>query len=262
MPPPPTERFLLGLPGTWLFGLLLLFATAAFVYSISRRVRVLLATGPENRFEKIGTRIAKTLEFAFAQKRMFRDSYAGTFHILIFSGFLVLLVRTIALVVEGLAPGFVLLRGPAGDAYTLAKDVFEILVLVGVTMAVFRRAFARPRRLDLTADAWFILFLIALLIVADLVSEGARVALAPSLASEWSPAVLAVAGMMQGLPRETLQGIYEAGWWTHLLDILFFGNYLPYSKHFHIITSIPNVFFMKLEPMGRLGTPNLETAEH
>ncbi|HLN80126.1 MAG TPA: (Fe-S)-binding protein, partial [Thermoanaerobaculia bacterium] len=117
-------------------------------------------------------------------------------------------------------------------------------------------------RLDLTADAWFILFLIALLIVADLVSEGARVALAPSLASEWSPAVLAVARMMQGLPRETLQGIYETGWWTHLLDILFFGNYLPYSKHFHIITSIPNVFFMKLEPMGRLGTPNLETAEH
>jgi Fe-S oxidoreductase/nitrate reductase gamma subunit len=262
VPPPPTERLLLGLPGTWLFGLLLLFATAAFVYSMSRRVRVLLATGPENRFEKIGTRIAKTLGYAFAQKRMFRDFYAGTFHILIFSGFLVLLVRTIALVVEGLAPGFVLLRGPAGDAYTLAKDVFEILVLVGVTMAVFRRAFARPRRLDLTADAWFILFLIALLIVADLVSEGAKVALAPSLASEWSPAVLAVAGMMQGFPRATLQGIYEAAWWTHLLDILLFGNYLPYSKHFHIITAIPNVFFMKLEPMGRLGTPNLETAEH
>ena len=262
MPPLPTERALLGLPGTWLFGLLVLFAIAALVYSVSRRVRVLLAAGAENRFEKIGTRVAKTLEFAFAQKRMFRDFYAGVFHIFIFSGFIVLLVRTIALVVEGLAPGFVLLRGPAGDAYTLAKDVFEVLVLVGVAMAVFRRAFARPRRLDLTADAWFILFLIALLIVADLVSEGAKVALAPSLATEWSPAVAAVAGMLQGLPRATLQGIYEAGWWTHLLDILFFGNYLPYSKHFHILTSIPNVFFMKLEPMGRLGTPDLETAEH
>jgi Fe-S oxidoreductase/nitrate reductase gamma subunit len=262
VPPLPTERTIFGLAGTWLFGLLLLVATAAFVYSVSRRVRVLLVGGFENRFEKIGTRIAKTLEYAFAQKRMFRDLYAGTFHILIFSGFVVLLVRTIALVVEGLAPGFVLLRGSAGDAYTLAKDVFEVLVLVGVAMAVSRRAFARPRRLDLTADAWFILFLIALLIVADLVSEGAKVALAPQLATEWSPAVLAVARMLRGLPRESLQRLYEAAWWIHLGDILFFGNYLPYSKHFHILTSVPNVFFMKLEPMGRLGTPDLETAEH
>jgi Fe-S oxidoreductase/nitrate reductase gamma subunit len=262
VPPLPTERALLGLPGAWVFGLLLLFAAGAFVFSISRRVRILLLAAPENRFERIGERIAKTLEYAFAQKRMFRDFYAGVFHIFLFSGFVVLLVRTVALVVEGLAPGFVLLRGSAGDAYTLAKDVFEVLVLVGVGMAVSRRAFARPRRLDLTADAWFILFLIALLIVADLVSEGAKVALAPALGTKWSPAVLAFARMLQGVPRESLQALYETAWWTHLVDVLFFGNYLPYSKHFHIITSIPNVFFMKLEPMGRLGTPDLETAEH
>ncbi len=53
-------------------------------------------------------------------------------------------MRTIALVVEGVVPGFVLLSGRAGDAYTLVKDVFEVLVLVGVAMAVARRAFARP----------------------------------------------------------------------------------------------------------------------
>jgi Fe-S oxidoreductase len=262
VPPLPTERVLLGLPGAWFFGLLLLFAAVAFVYSMSRRVRVLLAGAPENRFERVGTRVAKMLEYAFAQKRMFRDFYAGVFHIFLFTGFVVLLVRTIAVVVEGLAPGFVLLRGSAGDTYTLVKDVFEVLVLVGVAMAVFRRAFARPKRLDLTADAWFILFLIFLLIAADLVSEGAKVALAPSLASEWSPAVLAVARMLGGLSPGSLQRLHEAAWWTHLVDILFFGNYLPYSKHFHILTSVPNVFFMKLEPMGRLGTPDLETAEH
>ena len=262
MPPLPTERTILGLPGAWFFGLLILLAVAAFVFSISRRVRVLLAGSPENRFDRIGTRVARTFEYAFAQKRMFRDFYAGVFHIFLFTGFVVLLVRTIALVVEGIAPGFVLLPGRAGDLYTLAKDVFEVLVLVGVAMAVFRRAFARPRRLDLTADAWFILFLIFLLIAADLVAEGAKVALAPQLASEWSPAVLAVARMLGGLPRETLQRLYEGAWWVHLVDILFFGNYLPYSKHFHILTSVPNVFFMKLEPMGRLGTPDLETSEH
>jgi Fe-S oxidoreductase len=262
VPPPPTERVLLGVSGTWVFGLLLLLAAVAFVYSISRRVRVLLAAGSENRFDHIATRIGRTLEYAFAQRRMFRDFYAGVFHIFLFTGFLVLLVRTVALVVEGLAPGFVLLPGRAGDVYTLAKDVFEVLVLVGVAMAVSRRAFARPPRLDLTADAWFILFLIALLIAADLLSEGANVALEPRLASAWAPAVGAVAGMVAGLSPAALQTTYEAAWWVHLIDILFFGNYLPYSKHFHILTSIANVFFMKLEPMGRLGTPDLETAEH
>jgi len=258
----PTERTLFGLPGAWFFGLLVLFAAGAFVYSMSRRVRVLLATAPENRFYRIGTRLRKTVEYAIFQKRMFRDLYAGTFHILLFAGFVVLLVRTVALVVEGLVPGFVLLPGRAGDAYTLAKDVFEVLVLVGVVMAVSRRAFARPARLDLTNDAWLILFLIFLLIAADLVSEGARVALAAKGGSVWSPAVGILASWLAPLSRPTLLKLYDAAWWTHLVDILFFGNYLPYSKHFHIITSVPNVFFMKLDQMGRLGTPDLETAEH
>jgi len=261
VPPLPTERAILGVPGTFFFGLLVLLALAAFAYSMSRRVRVLLATGPENRFDRIGTRIWKTIEYAFLQKRMFRDLYAGVFHILLFTGFIVLLVRTIALVVEGLVPGFVLLPGAAGNAYTLAKDVFEVLVLVGVAMAVARRALARPPRLDLTADAWFILFLIALLISADLLAEGAKIALAPRLASPWSPAVAAIAGALASLPPDRLRALYDAAWWTHLADVLFFGNYLPYSKHFHIITAVPNVFFLKLDPMGRLGTPDLEASE-
>ena len=261
MPPLPTERAILGVPGPVFFGLLILLAVAAFVYSMSRRVRVLFATAPENRFDRIGTRIWKTIEYAFLQKRMFRDLYAGVFHIFLFTGFIVLLVRTIALVVEGLVPGFRLLPGASGDAYTLAKDVFEVLVLLGVAMAVARRAFARPPRLDLTTDAWFILFLIALLISADLVAEGAKVALAPRLASHWSPAVAVIARGLAGLPAERLRTLSDVAWWTHLLDILFFGNYLPYSKHFHIITAVPNVFFMKLDPMGRLGTPDLEASE-
>jgi len=261
MPPLPTERLILGLSGRTVFGLLVLLAIAVFVYSMSRRIRVLLAGRPDNRFTRIGERILRTLEYAFAQKRMFRDFYAGFFHILIFGGFLVLTVRTIALVVEGLVPHFVLLRGVPGNAYTLVKDVFEVLTLLGVALAVFRRAFARPKRLDLTWDAWLILFLIAFLMVTDLVAESARTALAPGHATIWAPVVGALAGMMAGAAPATLQAIYEWSWWLHLGDLLFFGNYLPYSKHFHIIVSIPNIFFMNLEPMGRLATVDLENTE-
>ncbi len=261
MPPLPTESLVLGLPGRVVFGLLVLAATVIFVYSASRRIRVLMAGRPDDRFTRIGERIRRTLEYAFAQKRMFRDFYAGTFHILIFGGFVVLTVRTLELVVEGLVPGFTLLPGAAGNLYTLVKDVFEVLVLVGVGMAVFRRLFDRPARLDLSMDAWLILFLIAYLMVTDLAAEGARAALAPSLATPWAPAVAAIARGFAGTAPARLQSIYGFCWWTHLLDILFFGNYLPYSKHFHIITAIPNIFFMNLEPMGRLRTVDLENTE-
>ena len=258
----PTAASILGIPGRFLFGLLVAFAIAAFVYSAARRIRVLIRAASDNRFDQIGLRIRRTLEYAFVQKRMFRDLYAGVFHIFLFTGFVVLTVRVVSLVLEGLLPGFHLLPGRAGEVYTLAKDIFEVLVLAGVGMALFRRAFARPKRLDLTLDAWLILFLIGLLISADLVSEGARVALRPELASVWAPAVTAFAGVFAGVGPARLQTLYETGWWVHLVDILFFGNYLPYSKHFHILTSVPNVFFMTLAPMGRLSTPDLEAAEH
>ena len=259
----PTARDFGGVPGRVLFGALVLIAILAFVYSVTRRIRVLMAGAPENRFDRIGTRVWKTLEYAFAQKRMFRDFYAGIFHILIFGGFVVLIVRSLALVVEGLVPGFILLPGAAGSAYTLVKDIFEVLVLLGVGMAVFRRAFARPARLDLTLDAWFILFLIALLMVTDLLADGARSLLAPgSVDMAWAPAVTVAAAMLRGLSPGALQSFYETCWWIHLVDLLFFANYLPYSKHFHIIMSVPNIFLMKLDPMGRLGTPDLENSEH
>ena len=259
--PLPTERTLFGLPGRVLFGLLIALAIAVFVYSMSRRIRVLLAGRTDNRFTRIPERVWKMLEYAFVQKRMFRDFYAGFFHILIFSGFVVLTVRTISLVVEGLVPGFVLLRGPAGNTYTLVKDVFEVLTLLGVAMAVYRRLFARPKRLDLSMDAWLILFLIAFLMVTDLLAEGARVALDPEMATPWAPVVGAIAGALSGVAPARLHAIYETAWWLHLADLLFFGNYLPYSKHFHIITSIPNIFFMNLEPMGQLKTVDLENTE-
>jgi Fe-S oxidoreductase len=261
MPPLPTERMILGLPGRAVFGLLVLLAIAAFVYSMSRRVRVLLAGRPDDRFGQIPRRILETLKFAFAQERMFRDPYAGFFHILIFGGFVVLTVRSIALVLEGLAPGFVLLPGGAGDLYTFVKDLFEVLTLVGVALAVIRRAFARPKRLDLSMDAWLILFLIALLMVTDLLAAGALAALVPALQTGWAPAVSAIARRLGGMEPARLQSLFEWCWWIHLGDLLFFGNYLPYSKHFHIITSIPNIFFMNLAPMGRLKTVDLENTE-
>src|SRR5262249_57425963 len=76
------------------------------------------------------------------------------------------------------------------------------------------------------------------------------------------PAVAVVAGLPGGASTAPLDAVSVGGWWVHLVDIFFFGNSLPYSKHFHIITAVPNIFFMKLDPMGKLSTPDLEKSEH
>ena len=257
----PTAGAWLGIPETAVFGILVLAAILAFAYSASRRYQALTAGKRENRFDRIPTRLWKTIEYAFLQLRMFRDPYAGTFHILIFAGFVVLAVRTTALVVEGLAPRFSPFSGSLGHAYNFAKDGIELLVFVGVAMAAWRRLFARPKRLDPSFDAWLILFLIDLLIVTDLVADASRIALDPARAGWWSPVTGPLSGLLAGLPSATLASLFAVCWWTHLIDIFFFGNYLPYSKHFHIIVAVPNIFLQKLEPMGRLATVDLENVE-
>lgn len=259
--PVPTARSYLGIPGTFLFGALILFSLLAFSFSAWKRVAALMAGKTENRFDRIGRRIKKTLEYAFVQKRMFRDGYAGFFHILIFGGFVVLAIRTIALVLEGLFPHFEVLSGPLGHGYNWLKDGFEALVFIGVALAAARRLFFRPRRLDLSFDAWLILFLIDLLIVADLFADAARIALDPSRGGWWSPVTGPLAHLFAGSLPATLAAIFAVCWWIHLLDICFFGNYLPYSKHFHILTAVPNIFFQSLAPMGRLSDVNLESVE-
>jgi Fe-S oxidoreductase len=257
----PTARSYFGVPGTLVFGVLTGLAVLAFLYSSSRRFQALAQGKRENRFDRIGLRIWKTVQYAFFQRRMFREPFVGVFHILLFGGFVVLAVRTSALVVEGFAPGFEVVSGPLGHLYNFGKDVVEVLVLAAVGMASYRRLLARPKRLDPSFDAWFILFLIGVLIVTDLVADSARLALDPSLAGWWTPVTGPLLLLLAPLGKTTLLALYSSAWWIHLVDIFFFGNYLPYSKHFHILVAVPNIFFQKLEPMGRLAGVDLENVE-
>jgi Fe-S oxidoreductase len=257
----PTSRTYLGIPGSVLFGLLVLLSVAVFFYSASRRFEILARARRIGRFDRLGARLWGVVRYGLAQQRMFRDPYAGVFHLFMFWGFVVLALRTVSLVVEGVVPGFALLTGASAAVYGFSKDLFEVLVLVATVMFVYRRALARPKRLDLTGDAWLILFLIGFLMITDLLAAGSRAALEPAARTAAEPVTLALSGALAGLSRAFLRGLYTACWWLHLLDILFFGNYLPYSKHFHIIVALPNIFFRPLEPMGRLEMVDIENSE-
>jgi Fe-S oxidoreductase len=264
MPLTPTQAHYLGLPGNLLFAFVLLAFMVFFLVTASRRVQLLLigAGERENRFDHPFRRLWHVVEFGLLQRKMWRDPYAGLYHMLIFSGFVVLLVRTTSLILEGLFPGAALPFLPGGlwEGYLLAKDVVLVTTFAGVVLALARRHLFRKERLDPSFDADLILLLIALLMVTDVTAGAARDTLAPASASVWEPVTLFFAGYLSGSSPSTLEAVYFASWWIHLVSILFFLNYLPFAKHFHVLTAFPNLFFVKRAPPGKMATIDIEKA--
>ena len=257
-----TAGSLLGVPGVVWFWVITVLSVGAVAWSLSRRFQVLTAGRPEARFDRLGERFKHMMVYAIGQKRMFDDPFAGLYHLLIFYGFLVVSLRTVTMVVEGLFAGWELplLHTPVGHAYLFSKDVFELLVLVGLGFAMWRRGVQRKARIVQSFGAWLVIGLIAILMVTDFVSEGARIA-GGALDASYLPVSAAVGGLFAGLAPESLQWLYVGSWWLHLVTLYAFANELPYSKHFHVYTSLFNVFFAKLDPPGKLATMDLENAD-
>ncbi len=245
---------------TWAF---VLASLALFANTAHTRIGALTAGALDNRLDRPWKRLKGLILYAFFQKRMVRDRYAGFFHLLIFWGFVVLLLRSSSLVLEGLIPSFHLttLLGPWGLGYQAMKDFFEVLVIVGVLLASYRRIFARPARLHNSWDAWATLNFIGWLMVFDLLANGAFIALHHPAWSPWSPVSNLLAGFLAGAAPATLYLIYRVMWWGHVVLLFGFLNFLPYSKHFHVLTVLFNVYTRELAPNNNIKPMDLE-AEH
>ena len=248
---------------TGVFWLFVFGSIALFANTANKRIGALVAGLPDDRFGNPWARIKGLFIYAFVQKRMLRDPYAGVFHLLIFWGFCVLGLRSLGLVAEGLFPSFHLTEtlGMWGLGYQFTKDVFEVLVLVGLALAALRRIFFRPARLDNSWDAWATLSLIGGLMATDLLADGAFILLHHPDWASWSPAGEAVASFLSGMASPSLQAFYMATWWIHLIILFGFLNFLPYSKHFHVLTALFNVYFRELEPNKNIKKMDLEV-EH
>ena len=263
MPHHATAGSFLGVSDTLWFALLTFAAISGVVWSLSRKYSLLAGGRGGVPLDRWGERLRGLLVFFIGQKRMFIEPLPGIMHALIFWGFLVFTVRSTSMVIEGLTRGWELpfLHTPVGNAYLLTKDLFAVLVLVGVAIAAWRRLVTRPERLEYSGDAWVILGLIAGLMVTDLLADGARIAGGAPGAWQWTPVSLVVGSVLSGTSESGLHVTYTTGWWVHLLVLYTFANYLPYSKHFHVYTSLPNVLLRPLSEPGRLGKMDLENIQ-
>jgi Fe-S oxidoreductase len=187
---------------------------------------------------------------------------------------------------------------PVGKVYEFAKDIVALLVLTGVSVFVYYRVIKPQKRMTLSGEALLILGIIGTMMISDILYDGAALVLAeqhPLLCASGSvaargdecrsiakivapfgigsdnevkfhffpsPAGSAMAVLLKKLAVApgALAVLAHVGFWTHSTLVLVFLNILPHSKHFHIITAIPNVFFKNLNPRGRL-EPMAENAE-
>jgi Fe-S oxidoreductase len=256
-----TEGSFLGINGVVWFWIISVIGIGGVIFSLSRRFQVLRVARSEDRFDRIGERIKKVLVYAIGQKKMFDEPFAGLYHILIFYGFLVVSIRTVVMVIEGAFAGWELplLHTPIGHIYLFSKDIFELLVLIGLVCAIVQRGIIRPERIVRSFGAWLVIGLIGILMITDLFSEGARIA--AGMEASYLPISTLCSILLGGLSEAGLQTTYTVLWWIHLITLYYFANELPYSKHFHVYTSLFNVFFANLEAPGKLSTMDLENID-
>ena len=258
----PASNSILAIPANIIYILIPLAGVGLFAYIIFKRLAPLLKAAPDDRFNRFADRIRSVLKIWLAQWRHPRYMLAGVVHIFLFGGFLILGARSTQLVFIGFVDGFALpgFGGGFGDFYNLIKDYAATWVLIAVVIAAVRRGIFKPARYavppqygrDHTWEALLVLGLIATLVISESlfeaslmaaeVQKGLHAPFAAPFTLVWIFKHLVSAASLQ-----VLQGLHSVSYFIHEISFFFFLCFLPMGKHFHVVISLFNVFFMRLE---------------
>ncbi len=253
--PEPATVPVLGFPAPSVALVALILSIACFTFIMWKRVEALRKCAPDPRFSNVSERLKMMLLYGFGQLRQPRYLGAGILHILLFAGFMILSIRSLTLIGRGFSAEFhlPLFTGSVAYVYDVIKD-YTVLVVLGVCLiAMVRRAvwkpsrYAHPGMSGHEGEAFIILGLVSALMITDMLYDGSAF-VTENPAEPWYcfPASALASSFMKSLSYESLSKLHVSSYWAHI--VCFFGllNYLPISKHFHVITAIPNVYFANL----------------
>lgn len=246
----------------------LLFAAAAFLFarkfkSIWRNIKL---GKDKNRSDNPKERWALMARVALGQSKMVkRKKLAGFFHIVVYAGFLLINIEVLEIVVDGILGSHRIFAEPLGSIYNAAINFFEILaVFVIIACLVFlwrRNVNVVPRFKDLKGWAKIDgnnILIIEIVLMSALLLLGAAEANMVDGKGPWLISGM-LAPIFSGISQDNLHIIERIAWWAHIVGIFAFLNYLPYSKHFHVILAFPNVWYSNLESKGAF--TNLESVK-
>ncbi len=252
-----------------LFAVALLLTLGIFAFTVHRIIGFFSFTRKTFPVKDLGRRFGIMMNVAFGQSKIFRRPVIGFFHALVFWGFCVILIGSIEMVIDGLAGTERALQvlGAVYEVITASGDIFALLVAISIIIFLSRRIFFRIKRfegIEMTAathtDANVALTMILLLMLSLLGMNTfyfERQMVTGSPIHGAFPVSSLLAPIISGLTPSALNALHEICWWTHILLIFIFANMLPYSKHFHVFLSVPNVFLSRLDPLGKL--PNMDS---
>ena len=271
------------------FSITLLITLGIFTCSAVRYIRFFRFTRKGFPVRNLGRRLVVMMKVAIGQTKIFRFPFVGLLHALVFWGFCVILIGSLEMVIDGVSGSEKSLAflGFFYKIITGSGDLFGFLIAIAILIFLSRRLFMHIKRFSgiemkqiSHIDANIALSLILLLMIT-LLGMNTFYVLSVKLYSPYAgevpagithcpadaiPGFYPVSDFFAGIlissmyPREALI-LHEAFWWSHILLIFLFANILPYSKHFHVFMSVPNVFLSRLEPLGKLTTMENITRE-
>ena len=216
-----------------------------------------------------GARLRNTLLMALGQKRMFDKPFVALLHFAVYAGFIIINIEILEIILDGIFGTHRLFAPYLGNVYTFVINFFEVLaflVLASCVIFLLRRNLTKVRRLNMNelngwprSDANYILIfeiaLMSLFLTMNASDKGLQLRDYGHY-GEVQTADFWVSGfitpLFQNLDINTLVGIERTAWWLHIAGIFIFLNYLPYSKHLHIILAFPNTYFARLKPQGKM----------
>ncbi len=218
-----------------------------------------------NRSDRKADRWKNMIMVALGQSKMTRRPIAGFLHILVYVGFVIINIEVLEIVLDGIFGTHRILSfmGPVYNALIASFEVLALLVLLSCVIFLIRRNVVRVKRfLNKEMEGWpktdanLILIFEILLMSAFLLMNGSDYLLQQMGAEHYVsagsfPVSTYLSTFLQGTDQATLVMIERGAWWFHILGIFAFLNYLPVSKHFHIILAFPNTWYANLNAKGR-----------
>lgn len=241
------------------------------IYIFSARVNEIRANinlgRPEDLTDRKGERWKNVLLLALGQKTMFRYPLVGFLHFIVYAGFIIINIEILEIILDGVFGTHRMFANTLGGFYTFVINFFEVLavaVLLSCVIFLIRRNVLKLRRFfKREMDGWprtdanVILIVEIVLMGLFLTMNAADRALQlkwhpeyPDHGSFWISGI--IAPYLLEFSNSTLVAIERTAWWLHIVGIFAFLNYLPYSKHLHIILAFPNTWYKPLIPRGEM----------
>lgn len=259
-----------------IFALLFIVGTGLFTYNILQiRSNILLGKSID-RSDNSSERWKTMILVALGQKKMFSRPIPALLHLAIYVAFIITQIELIEIVADGLTGSHRMFRGALGGFYTFMISFIEILsfaALLATIAFLSRRNLLKLPRLNMkelvgwpTKDANLILIMEIILVSCIFTMNGTDEVLLSMKSGEPLSYGFAISSWMGpvlfgGMSEHTLHILEQVGWWGHILMVFAFLNYLPYSKHLHILFAFPNTYYSNLNNKGKFTNMESVTAE-